>query len=274
MPFSDDQLERYSRQLILKEFDLKGMDHLRAAKIGIIGAGGLGCPAAQLLAGVGIGHLKIIDFDKVDLSNLPRQILHYTGDIGKYKVDSVQEKIHKMNPDVDVIAEKEKLTRENIDNVIQDCDYVLECSDSSVTKFLVNDYCVYKKIPFTIAGSVQFGAQILSVLPGETACYRCIFDEPVNNSTQTCSNLGVFSGAPMIAGELEATEAIKYLLKIPSRFTNKLLAFDLLVNAFNHVLVQKNSDCKACAKPEIAFWKTADYNPTDSCRSDLDRKSK
>ncbi len=264
---NQNQIERYSRQILLKEVGGVGMKRLLESTVTVIGAGGLGCPAIQILAGAGVGHLKVIDGDRVDISNLPRQHLHFTADIGEFKVDSVKAKVEAMNPDVKIQIFRTFVTRENIKELIAECDAVIEASDSISTKFLVNDACVHFRIPFVVAGVVQYYGQFLSVIPGETACYRCVFHEPLpENSVPTCSGVGVLGSAPALGGILQANEVIKTILGIKSSFLGQLFSFDLLKGSFDFIKLQRNPACKACAHPDEPFYLSADYAPSnDRC---------
>ncbi len=261
------QIERYSRQILLKEIGGMGMKRLLESTVGVIGAGGLGCPAIQVLAGAGIGHLKVADGDRVDISNLPRQHLHFTADVGEFKVDSVKAKVLAMNPDVKIETFRTFVNKQNIKELIEGCDAVIEASDNLGTKFLVNDACMHFRIPFVVAGVVQYYGQFMSILPGETACYRCVFHEPLpENSVPTCSGVGVLGSAPAMGGILQANEVIKTILGIKSTFLGHLFSFDLLKGAFDFIKLQRNPTCKACAHPDEPFYLSADYSPSnDSC---------
>lgn len=257
---TEEQIERYSRQIILKEIGGKGVKKLLDATVGIIGAGGIGCPAIQVLTAAGVGHLKISDGDRVEVSNLPRQFLHYTKDIGKSKVDSVRNKIREMNPDVSAQFSDFYLTKENIAKFLDGCDYIIEASDNFATKFLVNDACVYFKIPFTIAGAVMFYGQLISVVPGETACYRCVVNKPLPDEIAlSCSGAGILGTVPAMAAVLQANEAIKSVLGLPSGFTDRFFNFDLLDDTFNDIKVKPNPDCKACSDLTKPLYETEDY---------------
>ncbi|WP_371804670.1 ThiF family adenylyltransferase [Candidatus Lokiarchaeum ossiferum] len=255
-----DQIERYSRQILLREVGSKGMKLLLSSTVAIVGAGGLGCPIAQMLASMGVGTLKLIDGDHVELTNLPRQPMHYTSDIGKFKVDSLMEKIGDMNPDVKLIPIKKFLDKDNIQEILEGCDYVLDASDNIATKFLINDACIYFNIPFTIAGVVQWFGQLVSVIPGKTTCYRCIFrnlSEP--DETTSCSGAGVMGTIPTFAGVLQANEAVKFLLGLPLKFINGMFSFDLLMSSFDLIQILKDKSCKACSDPHFAYYETEDY---------------
>ena len=271
-PLNQDQIERYSRQILLKEIGGTGMRKLLDSTVGVIGAGGLGCPAIQVLAGAGVGHIKVIDGDRVEISNLPRQYLHFTSDIGEFKVDSVKKKVEAMNPDVKLETFRSFLTKENIKDFLTGCTAIIEASDRIGTKFLVNDACVHFHIPFVVAGVVQYYGQFLVVIPGETACYRCVFNEPIPEKlVPSCSGAGVLGSAPALGGVLQANEIIKTILGIKSGFPGHLFSFDLLKGAFDFITLNRNTGCKACANPDDPFYLSADYSPmNDRCESTPD----
>jgi molybdopterin-synthase adenylyltransferase len=257
---NEKQIERYSRQIILSQVGGKGMAKLLQARVAIIGAGGLGCPAAQILAAAGVGNLRIVDGDRVDISNLPRQFLHYTEDIGALKVESIRTKIEAMNPDVTVETVNTFATQENIGDLIAGCDYVIDGSDNQATKFLVNDACVHFGIPFSIAGILQFYGHIISVVPGHTTCFRCVFFEPTaQDATMTCSGSGVLGTASGLGGVMQANEAIKSILGLKTKFTNRLFVFDLLEGSFEYLDIKRHPQCRACSNPLEPFYRIADY---------------
>ena len=175
MALTDEQIERYSRHIILKEVGAKGQKKLLNAKVLIIGAGGLGAPAAMYLAAAGVGTIGIADADEVDLSNLQRQIIHQTSDVGKAKVQSAKETINAMNPDVTVNTYREFITSDNIMDIIKDYDFVIDGTDNFPAKFLINDACVMAKKPFSHAGIIRFKGQLMTYVPGEGPSYRCVF---------------------------------------------------------------------------------------------------
>ncbi len=267
LPLSDKQIQRYSRQIILEEIGSHGMMQLLRGRVCIIGAGGLGCPVTQILASVGVGFLRIIDPDLVELSNLPRQYLHFTADVGQPKVISLKEKLLQMNPEIEVEAIQDYVTQTNIAQYIQDCHYVIDASDNFATKYLINDACVYHGIPFTIAGAVQYFGQIMSVIPGETACYRCLFrEEGVDDPSQNCSGLGVMNTVPTLGGILEAQEAIHYLLGRSPNFLNKIMLYNLAHGEFNTVPFQQLPDCPVCRSQDSPFYQTHEYHSsTEVC---------
>jgi molybdopterin/thiamine biosynthesis adenylyltransferase len=257
---TESQIERYSRQIILGNFGAKGVKKLLMSTVAVVGAGGLGCPALQVLAGAGVGHLKIIDHDAVALSNLPRQILHSTNDLEKPKVESAKERLLAMNPDIDIQIFTDYLNVQNIAAFLSGTDYVIEASDNLATKFLVNDACVHFGVPFTIAGVLQYGGQVLSVQPGKSTCYRCLFGSPLNSSQlENCSTAGILATTSIIGGTIQANEAIKTLLGLEGRLLNTLLTFDLGSYKFIPVKISQNPQCQTCKDPSHAYYKDAQY---------------
>ena len=185
--FSNEQLERYSRHIILKEVGVKGQKKLLEGKVLIIGAGGLGAPAALYLAAAGVGTIGIVDADEVDLSNLQRQVIHTTNDVGKAKVQSAKETMEAINPDVKVITYREFVDSTNILDLIKDYDFIIDGTDNFPTKFLINDACVMAKKPFSHAGIIRFRGQLMTYVPGQGPCYRCVFkNPPPKDAVPTC----------------------------------------------------------------------------------------
>ena len=192
MAFTNEQMERYSRHIILQEVGVKGQKKLLNSKVLIIGAGGLGAPAAMYLAAAGVGTIGIADADEVDLSNLQRQIIHGTADVGKAKVKSAKETINAMNPDVTVNTYRTFVTSENIMDLIKDYDFIIDGTDNFPAKFLINDACVMAKKPFSHAGIIRFKGQLMTYVPGEGPCYRCVFkNPPPKDAVPTCKQAGV-----------------------------------------------------------------------------------
>lgn len=246
---NETQIERYSRNIILKEVGGKGQEKLLASKVLIIGAGGLGSSAALYLAAAGVGTIGLADGDKVDLSNLQRQVIHFTKDIGVPKVNSAKEKIMLLNPDVRVMARREMLTSYNIGEVIADYDFVIDGTDNFAAKFLINDACVLGGKPYSHAGILRFNGQTITVLPHESACYRCIFIAPPPTDTvPSCSQAGVLGGMAGIIGTIQAVEALKYLLNIGKLLSDHLLVYDALTMDFRKVSVKRNPACPVCGE--------------------------
>lgn len=239
---------RYSRHLLLDGFGEEGQERLARARVLIIGAGGLGSPVALYLAAAGLGTIGIMDADVVSLSNLQRQIIHFTADVNKPKVQSAAEKIGQLNPAVQVITYDQFLTEANALDIIRDYDFVLDCTDSFASKYLVNDACVLAGKPFCAGGVVRYGAQVMTHIPG-SACYRCIFPEPpAENEVETCSTVGVLGSVVGIMGSIQATEAIKYLTGVGELLTDRLLLVDALTMQFQTMQFAHNHACPICGE--------------------------
>ncbi len=252
MDFNDTQLERYSRHIILKDVGIEGQEKISKAKILVIGAGGLGSPALLYLAAAGVGRLGIADGDTLDMSNLQRQVIHFTPDVGKPKVLSAKEKINQLNPDVEVVCHQEMLNAANIKAIISEYDFVIDGTDNFASKFLINDACVLSNIPYSHGGILRFDGQTFTVAPGESACYRCIFlQPPPADAVPTCSQAGVIGVIAGILGTLQANEAIKYVLGKGDLLTDRLLTFDAMNTKFREVKLKKNQNCRVCGTGEI-----------------------
>lgn len=254
MPFTDDELERYSRHIILKEIGVKGQKKIMNGSVLIIGAGGLGAPAAMYLAAAGVGRIGIADADVVDLSNLQRQVIHTTGDLGKLKVESAKETMLAINPYVEVETYHEFLTSKNILDIIKKYDFVLDGTDNFPAKFLINDACVMADKPFSHAGILRFKGQLMTVIPHETPCYRCVFHTmPPKDAIPSCKEAGVVGAMAGVIGSLQALEAIKFLTGAGDLLTGKLLTFDALKMKFHTVtLPPRGEGCSVCSDhPEI-----------------------
>ena len=249
MALTDEQIERYSRHIILKEVGAKGQRKLLNAKVLIVGAGGLGAPAAMYLAAAGVGTIGIVDADDVDLSNLQRQIIHQTADIGKAKVKSAKETINAMNPDVTVNTYREFLTSENIMDIIKDYDFIIDGTDNFPAKFLINDACVMAKKPFSHAGIIRFRGQLTTIVPGKGPCYRCIFKEPPpKDAVPTCKQAGVIGAMGGVIGSLQAMEAVKYITGVGELLVGYLLTYDALKMEFHKIKLPPRGDgCAVCS---------------------------
>jgi len=246
---TEEQIERYSRHIMLKEVGGKGQKKLFDSKVMIIGAGGLGSPIALYLAAAGVGTIGIADADAVDLSNLQRQIAHHTKDIGVPKVNSAREKMTAMNPDVQVNTYQTWVSAENIADIIGEYDFVIDGTDNFAAKFLINDACVLTGKPYSHGGILQFDGQTITVKPGESACYRCIFPTPPpKDAIPTCSRAGVIGVLPGVIGTLQATEAVKFILGKGELLTNRLLTYNALRMKFREVPIKKNPRCPVCGE--------------------------
>jgi molybdopterin/thiamine biosynthesis adenylyltransferase len=234
-----------------------GQQKLLSSKVLIVGAGGLGSPAGLYLAAAGVGTIGIVDADKVELTNLQRQIIHHTTDLGIEKVKSAKTKMQAINPDVTVKAYHELIKAGSIRKIIRQYDFVIDATDNFPAKFLINDACFFEKIPFSHAGVLRFDGQLMTVLPGKSACYRCIFNSlPPADVAHSCSHAGILGVLPGVIGSLQATEAIKYLLRIGNLLTDTLLTYNALTMEFRKVRFPRNPDCPICgSNPTITELK-------------------
>jgi len=251
---TDDQRLRYSRHLLLKDVGEAGQVKLLNAKILLIGAGGLGSPAAMYLAAAGVGTLGIIDFDTVDVSNLQRQLLHGTKDVGRPKVESAADRIADLNPDVKVVGFRTPISSDNALEIIKDFDIVINGSDNFPTRYLVNDACQFLKKPLVDGSIFMFEGQVTVYQPAQPErgiaggpCYRCLYpDPPPPGEVPSCSEAGVLGVLPGIVGSLQAIEAIKLILGIGEPLIGKLLLIDTLDMSFRTLKVNRNHECPVC----------------------------
>lgn len=266
MRLREDQIERYSRQIILPNVGGKGQEKLLNAKVLIVGAGGLGSPCALYLASAGVGKIGIVDSDKVELNNLQRQIIHSNSTIGIPKVESAKERINNINPDVEVITYNLRLTSENILEIIQDYDIVVDGSDNFPTRYLVNDACVLSGKPLSHGGIFRFDGQVITIIPGESACYRCLFPEPPPPGlVPSCQEAGILGAVAGVIGVIQANEVLKYILGIGNLLTGKLLIFNALDSSFRQVKVPKDPNCPVCGNSPT-LKKLIDYEEFCSLR--------
>ena len=248
MKLSEEQITRYSRHILLKEVGGKGQKKLLNGRVLIIGAGGLGSPIALYLAAAGVGTIGIADADEVDLSNLQRQVIHFTADVGKAKVLSAKEKMLAINPELNIITYQQWVSADNIAQMIADYDFIIDGTDNFAAKFLINDACVLAGKPYSHGGILQFDGQTMTVTP-ESACYRCIFPEPPpKEAIPSCSQAGVIGVLPGVLGTLQATEAIKYLLGAGDLLAGRLLTYSALRMRFREIPVKKNPKCPICGE--------------------------
>ena len=246
MKLSEEQAQRYSRHFVLKEVGVSGQKKLLSSKVLVIGAGALGSSAIMYLAAAGVGTIGICDYDVVDLSNLQRQIIHKTDSVGKEKVVSAEQAVKALNPDVQAVLHRQRLTVDNIQSVIEPYDFILDCTDRFETKFLINDGCVLSKKPYCHAGVVSFGGQVMTYVPGLGPCLRCLLGGVPEDSV-TCAEAGVLGAVTGVIGSIQATETIKYLLGIGQLLVGKVLRFDGL-NAHMGVtnFAHSDPDCAVC----------------------------
>ncbi|WP_349791325.1 molybdopterin-synthase adenylyltransferase MoeB [Xanthomonas sp. WHRI 7064] len=262
-PDEQDFLERYSRNLRLPQVGLEGQQRLARSRVLLVGAGGLGSPAALYLAAAGVGHLRIADDDVVDRSNLQRQILHVEDSVGVAKVSSAAQRIAALNPRVQVEALQARVTAGNVEALLKDVDVVVDGADNFPARYLLNDACVKIGKPLVYGAVQQFEGQ-LSVFDagrkrGHAPCYRCLFPEPPPPEfAPSCAEAGVLGVLPGVIGLLQATEAIKLLLGIGETLTGRLLSFDALAMRFREIRLPPDPHCPVCA-PGVAFTGYADY---------------
>ena len=244
--FTPEQARRYSRHIIMPQIGGNGQRKLLDAKVLLIGAGGLGSPTAMYLAAAGVGTLGIVDFDVVDLTNLQRQILHRTRDVGRLKVDSATDTIADINPDVKVIQHRAQLTSENALELFEPYDIIVDGSDNFPTRYLVNDACVMLGKPCVHGSIFLFEGQASTFVPGK-GCYRCLYPSPPPpGMVPSCAEAGVLGVLPGIVGSIQAVETIKLILGIGDTLSGRLLLFDAFDMEFRQVKVRRNADCPVC----------------------------
>ena len=249
---SHDELLRYSRHLILPDVELDGQKRIRDARVLLVGAGGLGSPTALYLAAAGVGTLGIVDFDTVDLSNLQRQVLHGTSDVGRAKIDSARDRIVDLNPHVVVETHHTQLTSANALGILDEYDIVVDGTDNFPTRYLVNDACVLLGKPNVYGSIFRFEGQASVFSSGEGPCYRCLFPHPPPPGlVPSCAEGGVLGVLPGLVGTIQATETLKLILGIGDTLAGRLLLIDTLGMRFHTVRVPRDPNCPACGTREI-----------------------
>jgi molybdopterin-synthase adenylyltransferase len=245
LPLSDAELERYGRQLLLSQWGLAAQSALAEARVLVVGAGALGSPVALYLAGAGVGRLGILDDDEVELSNLHRQLLHFTPDVGTPKAESAAAKLRFLNPGVVVEPYRARFTPGNAAALVEGQDLVVDCSDSFATRYAVNAACCAARVTLVEAGVSGFTGLVMAVRPGETACYRCAFPaEPADAAG--CAETGVLGPAAGVVGSLQALEALRLLAGLEGGLLDGFLQVDLLQHAYLRVRVTRRADCPDC----------------------------
>jgi molybdopterin/thiamine biosynthesis adenylyltransferase/rhodanese-related sulfurtransferase len=245
---SDVQKQRYSRHLLIPEVGSDGQAKLLGSKVLLIGAGGLGSPAALYLAAAGVGTIGIVDFDVVDLSNLQRQVLHTSDRVGEKKTDSARRTLTALNPDVNVIAHEEMLVADNVERLIDGYDVILDGTDTFETRYTLNDAAVAAGIPVVHASVFRFEGQLTTFVPYQGPCYRCLYPTPPPPELAPgCSVAGVLGVVPGIMGLLQANEVLKLLLGIGDTLTGRLLLFDALATEFTELRLRRDPECPVCS---------------------------
>jgi adenylyltransferase/sulfurtransferase len=249
MTLSDEELERYARHLVLREVGGAGQARLKAAKVLVVGAGGLGSPVLLYLAAAGVGTIGIVDFDEVSLSNLQRQIAHRTSDVGRLKTQSAADAIAAINPYVNVVQHDTRLSARNARAIISSYDIVADGSDNFATRFLINDACFFAKKILVSAAVTEFDGQLATFKAHDGAhpCYRCIFPEPPPPGTApSCSETGVLGAAAGVMGTLQSLEVIKEIANVGESLAGHLLIYDALTTTFRKVRVKRDAECALC----------------------------
>jgi molybdopterin-synthase adenylyltransferase len=264
MEFTDEQITRYSRHILLPEVGGKGQKKIAKSRMLIVGAGGLGSPAALYLAAAGVGTIGLIDSDVADLSNLQRQILHHTPDLGRPKVVSGKEKIQALNPDVNVVTYEDRLIAKNALELIRGYDVVIDGVDNFPAKFLINDACVFAEKPLVHGAILRFDGRVFTVIPKKSACYRCVFkNPPPPGLVASCQEAGVIGVLAGIIGTIQATEALKLVLGIGRPLIDRMLDFDARRTSFREIKTRRNPNCPLCGEhPTIT--ELFDHEP-ESC---------
>ena len=249
---SDPEREIYSRHILIPEVGEEGQKELLNSSVLVIGLGGLGSPALYYLAACGVGKIGIVDSDQVELSNLNRQILHGHPDIGEAKTDSARRRIQSIRPDLSLTAFPFRMDAKNGPEIVRPYDFVLDATDNFESKFLINDICVHEGKPFSHAGILGMFGQTMTVLPGQSPCYRCVFGEaPPPGKVMTTADGGVLGTVPGVLGAIQATEAIKYLLGMDGLLTSRILTFNASSMTFRDVKLPPQKRCPVCSPKGI-----------------------
>ncbi len=253
MTLSESELERYSRQLVLPEWSGEAQERLRSGSAIVIGAGALGSPVATYLVAAGVGRVGIVDSDAVELSNLHRQPVHYTPDIGVLKAENAALKLGMLNPEVLIDPYPVRFEEQNAEAIVAGAGVVVDCSDSFATRYLANDACCAQAVPLVEAGVLGFDGLVLTVRPGRSACYRCAFPtEPPPGSMPSCREAGVLGAMAGMVGSIQALEALKLLAGVGELLTDTLLQIDGRTHAQTRVALTRRADCPSCARVPAA----------------------
>jgi sulfur-carrier protein adenylyltransferase/sulfurtransferase len=252
MTLSPAELARYHRHLVLDEIGVAGQERLKRARVLVIGAGGLGSPAALYLAAAGVGTLGIVDCDRVDVSNLQRQVLFDTSRVSRLKADAARERLESLNPHIVVIAHAVELRAANVRELFGGYDLILDGTDRLSTRYLINDGCVILGKPLVAAAIHRFEGQAMTYVPGRGPCYRCLFPEAPDEVVPNCAQAGVLGALPGVLGAIQATEAIKLILGIGEPLVGRLLTYDALEMRFHEFPLERRRDCAVCGdRPTI-----------------------
>ncbi|GHV02776.1 adenylyltransferase [Campylobacterota bacterium] len=247
--WNDEELERYSRHIILEDVGIEGQEKIQNARVLIIGAGGLGSPIALYLAAAGVGTIGIVDGDVVDLSNLQRQVIHTTAEVGVPKVESAKKKMLAINPHIKVNTYQTMLDATNILPIVEQYSFIIDGTDNFAAKFLINDACLLAKRPYSHGGILRFTGQTMTIRPYESACYACVFDSPPPAGiVPTCSSAGILGAVAGMLGTIQAAEALKFIVGAGELLENALLSFDAKTMNFRKIKFKKNPKCRVCGE--------------------------
>ena len=247
MSFTEEQIGRYDRQILLPDMGREGQERIRNGRVLCVGAGGLGSPVAYYLVAAGVGVLGLMEMDVVDISNLQRQLLHYTDDIGRPKVESAAEKLQALNPEVRLETYATRLTSENALEIIGRYDVVVDACDNFPTRYLVNDACVFLRKPLVHGSVLRFEGQVTTFVPGEGPCYRCVYPTPpAPGEIPSCQEAGVLGAVPGLVGSLQAVEALKLVAGAGESLVGRLVVYDALEMSFRDFVLRRDPDCAVC----------------------------
>ena len=262
--FTAEEMQRYSRHFVLAEVGKTGQERLKKARVLCVGAGGLGSPVLLYLAAAGVGTLGIIDDDAVELSNLQRQVLYSIDDVGNSKAKTAKNKLEKLNPFINIICYKEKLTHDNALAIVQNYDVVVDGSDNFAARYVVNDACFHLKKPTVYASVYQFEGQCSVFNTEKGPCYRCLYPTPPKNLVPNCAEAGVLGVLPGMMGTLQANEVLKLILKVGELLTGQLLVVNALELSFQKFEIKRQVDCCLCAMQQP--FDSLPYHEGGSCR--------
>jgi len=265
-----DQLDRYSRHIIMDDVGPDGQANLLDGRVLVVGAGGLGSPVIQYLAAAGVGTLGVVDDDVVERSNLQRQVIHGTDDIGRPKVDSAADFVADINPTIDVEPHEERLVPDTIEGFLDEYDFVVDASDNFRTRYLVNDACTLAGVPFSHGAIFRFEGQVTTFPQGEDSpCYRCLFPEaPPEGTVPDCATAGVLGVLPGTVGAIQATETVKHFLRVGDLLDGRMIFYDALDMSFEEVPVRKNPDCPVCGEGGVESVHEVEYTATCAIGAD------
>jgi adenylyltransferase/sulfurtransferase len=245
----DNDILRYSRQIILDGIGMEGQEKLKKAKVLVAGAGGLGSPALTYLAAAGVGTIGIADFDTVALSNLNRQTIHFTEDEGRKKTDSAAEKLLKMNPELTIIKHNLRIDIDTVEDLVQGYDVVIDATDNFPVRYLLSDCCYFLKIPIIEGAAIMYDGILMTIIPDKTPCYRCLYPmPPADGVITTCTDSGILGMVTGIIGTVQALEAVKVILGLGETVSGRLLIFDALETDFRRVEWPRRKECPLCGE--------------------------